>query len=747
MKKSRIRLSKYYLQLFVLCLGLGTLPVIIQSLYSYHHSTGLVRQKVSEANLHLLQQARMNVEQAMKAAFGNAIQVQTSPVFMSAMNTSVMHPSNISLYQQLTSDINRLQNYDLGIMDYTLVNFSHNWVMNTTATTPFNEVDGREALVSYARKPGNNFWIRDDRGDVLLVLKYPILTEESDPIGIIVMKMSKEYLTKLFLQHNDWEGAFILDEKGQLVTAVSGEQHHDDAFADFVASGLANVQGRGSLEMKLDGSKFTVSYLKSEYNGWTYTSVISNEKISRESAAIGWTSFYLAFGILLCAAAVSIWGAGRIYTPVRRLYENVTKAFQERQPGPDKDELRVIDGYFRQLSANHKLLSLQMRELFSLKLLLGSANPQETEERLESYGGASGWRQLGVMVAQLDIDKESRFHLKDHDLVLYAIYNIAGELFAGRNLFTPVMFDQSVVTVIVIRHETAAEYKKYTAACAEELQQAVRQYLNTTVSISISRSFSLLGEAAAAYREGLEALKYSVITDRQTVLFVDELHPPEQARYTYPAASALQLLDAVKMGDRDKAGEGLALFLHEVFLQRLHHQDFQLMLMRLLSELIAIVQEIGISAPAFFKEERNILHQLYEYKAQEELEQWLMSTVITPIIELKNSHSETQYSKIAQQALDLIHGQYDTDITLDSCADTLGYHPSYIKQVFRKATGSSFSDYLLQYRMMIAKKWLLETDMKIAEISEKLRYTNSQNFIRSFRKSEGMTPGQYRETK
>jgi len=45
----------------------------------------------------------------------------------------------------------------------------------------------------------------------------------------------------------------------------------------------------------------------------------------------------------------------------------------------------------------------------------------------------------------------------------------------------------------------------------------------------------------------------------------------------------------------------------------------------------------------------------------------------------------------------------------------------------------------------MAKKWLEETDMPIKDIAAKLRYNNSQNFIRSFRKQEGMTPGQYRE--
>ncbi|MFB4390061.1 helix-turn-helix domain-containing protein, partial [Bacillus sp. BR_10] len=50
-------------------------------------------------------------------------------------------------------------------------------------------------------------------------------------------------------------------------------------------------------------------------------------------------------------------------------------------------------------------------------------------------------------------------------------------------------------------------------------------------------------------------------------------------------------------------------------------------------------------------------------------------------------------------------------------------------------------------RHHVAKNWLVETDMSVKEISEKLKYKNPQNFIRSFKKLEGTTPGKYRDQK
>jgi YesN/AraC family two-component response regulator len=93
----------------------------------------------------------------------------------------------------------------------------------------------------------------------------------------------------------------------------------------------------------------------------------------------------------------------------------------------------------------------------------------------------------------------------------------------------------------------------------------------------------------------------------------------------------------------------------------------------------------------------------------------------------------------------MIHEEFDKDITLESCAARLNYQPNYIWRVLKKEMNTTFSDYLAKYRLSIAKKWLEETSMPVGEIAEKLRYNNSQNFIRYFKKLEEITPGQYRD--
>jgi YesN/AraC family two-component response regulator len=77
----------------------------------------------------------------------------------------------------------------------------------------------------------------------------------------------------------------------------------------------------------------------------------------------------------------------------------------------------------------------------------------------------------------------------------------------------------------------------------------------------------------------------------------------------------------------------------------------------------------------------------------------------------------------------------------------MSYHPNYLRRVFRQHTGMNFSDYLSEYRINKVKQWLLDTDMKISEIATRVGYQNSQNLIRMFKRSEGITPGEYRSKK
>ena len=84
------------------------------------------------------------------------------------------------------------------------------------------------------------------------------------------------------------------------------------------------------------------------------------------------------------------------------------------------------------------------------------------------------------------------------------------------------------------------------------------------------------------------------------------------------------------------------------------------------------------------------------------------------------------------------------DISLSVLSDEFHLNPQYISQLFKNEIGVNFLSYLTNIRMEQAKKLLLTTSLSITEISERSGYKDYRVFTKVFKKSEGITPSQYR---
>jgi AraC-like DNA-binding protein len=129
----------------------------------------------------------------------------------------------------------------------------------------------------------------------------------------------------------------------------------------------------------------------------------------------------------------------------------------------------------------------------------------------------------------------------------------------------------------------------------------------------------------------------------------------------------------------------------------------------------------------------------------EQIQEWFERQILTPLLVWMEERQRKQEINISKEIIDEIHRNYDQDLSIELFASRLNYHPSYISRVFKKDTDINFTEYLSQYRIEIAKKWLKDTDMKISDIAEKLQYSTASNFNRIFKKIVKVTPSQYRE--
>ena len=73
-----------------------------------------------------------------------------------------------------------------------------------------------------------------------------------------------------------------------------------------------------------------------------------------------------------------------------------------------------------------------------------------------------------------------------------------------------------------------------------------------------------------------------------------------------------------------------------------------------------------------------------------------------------------------------------------------GYHPFYVSNKLKEAKGVTLRQYIIIYRMKLAKRLLELTDKSVGEIAEEAGFNDASYFTKSFKTSFGMTPKEYR---
>jgi len=97
-------------------------------------------------------------------------------------------------------------------------------------------------------------------------------------------------------------------------------------------------------------------------------------------------------------------------------------------------------------------------------------------------------------------------------------------------------------------------------------------------------------------------------------------------------------------------------------------------------------------------------------------------------------------------ALQYIQGHYHTDLSLEKVASIVYLNPIYFSQLFKQKTGHGFKEYVTQLRLERAMELLRESELKIADISERVGYPDMRHFSQVFRKKTGLTPSEYRQS-
>ena len=147
------------------------------------------------------------------------------------------------------------------------------------------------------------------------------------------------------------------------------------------------------------------------------------------------------------------------------------------------------------------------------------------------------------------------------------------------------------------------------------------------------------------------------------------------------------------------------------------------------------------------------MHSVYE-KTESYSEVILTGLLYHLVVFLHNNTMEKnrQFFKeeLSTEILDAMfymEQHYAEDLRLPLVATKTGFSEGYFSRLFSSQTGLSFTDYLINIRILRAKELLLQTNKSISEIAIETGFSGGDYFSSVFSRKEGMTPSAFRKNK
>lgn len=108
-------------------------------------------------------------------------------------------------------------------------------------------------------------------------------------------------------------------------------------------------------------------------------------------------------------------------------------------------------------------------------------------------------------------------------------------------------------------------------------------------------------------------------------------------------------------------------------------------------------------------------------------------------------HYDYSSKTYLEHALQFIQFNFNRNIQISDIADYIGITRSHLFNIFKQNLNIAPKEYLLQYRMDRAKKYLEKTKISIQDIASNVGYNDSFAFSKMFRQVVGSSPSQYRK--
>lgn len=745
------------------------------SVLVYFRSGSVIEYEINRSNLALLKQVQQVMDGQLREVERLSLQIALNPkVIEIAQSREQLSPAQKYKLLEILNDFKLYATLN-GFVDAFYVYFRHDRSV-ISPMTYFNDdelfyrMTHRTADMTYQqwRELAESYQFGDyikvnritEAGSTAATIAFArsIPLTEFDEASAKIMIMFDAARFQDAIRNLQWVNrgnVLILDDRDRVIAST---EPVDTAQIPLINRKLS--QGSGIASVVLDGVNVTMSYVSSEVVKWKYVSILPSAIFMEKAVYVRNLTVISVIVCTLIGGIAAVFFARRNYNPVRELLQLVSGK-TDVSPGRSMDEYDYIkDAIYSTLDERDRInreleqQSVILRSNFLVRLMkgrLGSAFP--IDEALSTYELQFHSDRFAVMLFYIE-DFAFLFHQSNEDdeekklrFVHLIIQNIMEELVRERHGCYSAEMDGMIACLVSLQGSSSAgEQLAELQEIVKRAKAVIQDRFHIYLTVSISGAGQGIGGIAEAYQNALETLEYKMVYGANQIITYDQLSVSDRVhKYFYPLDKERQLINYIKIGDFGNARQ----VMDEIFSANLEGPGIPVemvkcLLFEMIGTMMKTINEMHFGDQGALVKTLNLVPRVLQSATAFALKQE-MTAILEQVCSMTANKPDSRGSCLKDEVLAYIAESYhDVNLSISSIADHFDISTSHLSRTIKEQTGESMLDAINRVRLARAKELLGREEVSIAEAAVQVGYYNSNAFIRTFKKYEGITPGQYR---
>lgn len=430
---------------------------------------------------------------------------------------------------------------------------------------------------------------------------------------------------------------------------------------------------------------------------------------------------------------------------IEELTSIISKAVRELKYHKDKvEEINKLKLLFEQ---NIPIL----REKFLYDVIYEiNINEEDILAKMNLFKIEMGKYTLIVVENESQEGTEKELVQYNKQLYQYGIVNSFNEIFSDNFEVVSINLNDIWIAFIVQTKENIGNYAEVINDKCNYMQKTVQSCFGFTVTLALSSEGKTILELPKRFKECREALEHKFYIGNNSVIYYNDLNAFFKCEdYSMLEKYQKLLLEGIKTGNVKVVKE----VLNDSFsyIDGLGNIDKDY-LKEYYWNTISMVNSIRVSVLVADHEEnmnrKNIesLHNMIRKCENIKELNSILEEVALEIAKKVYNFNNKSIKLVLRKAMDYILEHYNEQVTLNEVSEHTFVSTYYISRIFKKELGKNFVDYLNEIRIDKAKELLKDIRYKTYEIAEKVGIQDAHYFSKLFRKYEGVTPTEYRES-